>query len=329
MVNTCGDGCQDLTCSRIPNMICYFDKVVELTREFNQTVYYHFGQYAPNDSPSNQIERTWASESKKLAGLHCSAFAEGDKVPPAQLKISKEETTKKEHMVLNSAMSKIAERLESSPGLRGIENQYVMVPLSSEHDIHRFYQEVMKFTYSSLKEIQSSKSLLKLHSRFRLLCAHVDRRRLSMSFSWLLPHIVKPDEFGPVESCEICSKISQTEASKAFLDIMVRNGGFMLSPSRRSADNHQFRCCLEELSRLQVGMVGSSPDELLPLRDIAFAQTRVVKDKRLEDELYPGWKACPHKGCWNFGFTSVEDSKRHEKLMHPGQRAQRKQDRLR
>ena len=60
-VNTSGDGCSDLACSRLPNMICYFDALVELQKTYPRLAYAQFGQYAPDDSPCNPIERMWAT----------------------------------------------------------------------------------------------------------------------------------------------------------------------------------------------------------------------------------------------------------------------------
>ena len=35
---------------------------------------------------------------------------------------------------------------------------------------------------------------------------------------------------------------------------------------------------------------GAKPNENIPLSDFAYAPKGEVKDKRLEDELYPGYK---------------------------------------
>jgi hypothetical protein len=110
----------------------------------------------------------------------------------------------------------------------------------------------------------------------------------------------------------------------------------MFSPSKDPSDekSERYRTCIQELiiSRLQVGISGSKPDELLPVEEIAFAQRfDAAKDRRLEENsnLYPAHQSCPFHGCWNFGFTAVADAKRHESIAHPGQRAQRLQDRRR
>ena len=331
-VDTCGDGCQDLTCSRVPNMICHFDAFLKLTKEFPRVFFAQFGQYAPDDSPMNAIERMWAAESKKLRGLLLSAFADGDSVPPSLLRVSPEEKKKKYVEVLEKAMSSVKERLVSTPSLKGIESKYESVPLASEGDLHDYYAEIMDFQYATRKTIASTPALAKLLKTYRVMCAHTDRRRLSMGIVTHIPHLVKPEEFGTVEDCELCSKIQLTKRSKAFLDVLIRNGGFMFSPSKDPDDETQrrYRTCMQELSRLKLGITGSKPDELLPTKDIAHAQRfDESKDRRIQDELYPAYTSCPHRGCWQWGFTSIADSKRHESLAHPGQRAQRLQDKNR
>jgi hypothetical protein len=331
-VNTCGDGCQDLTSSRVPNMICHFDAFLRLRKLFPRFVYAQFGQFAPDDSPLNKIERMWATESKKLKGLYLSPCAEGDSSTPSLLRISEEEKRVKFFSILNKAMASIKERLESTPSLKGIESCYECVPLDSEKDLQDYYAEIMSFQYASKKKLQSEPALQKMLDTYRLMCAHTDRRRLSMSIVTIVPHLVRPHEFGPVEDCPLCSKVRLTKESEAFLDVFVKNGGFMFSPSKDPSDvkSERYRSCLQELSRLQLGIAGSKPDELLPVEDLAYCQRfDAAKDRRREENLYPAHQSCPFHGCWNFGFASVADATRHESIAHPGQRAQRLQDRRR
>jgi hypothetical protein len=107
---------------------------------------------------------------------------------------------------------------------------------------------------------------------YRLMCAHTDRRRLSMSIVTIVPHLVRPHEFGSVEDCPLCSKVKLTKEAEAFLDVFVKNGGFMFSPSKDPSDvkSERYRSCIQELSRLQLGIAGSKPDELLPVEDLAY-----------------------------------------------------------
>ena len=101
----------------------------------------------------------------------------------------------------------------------------------------------------------------------------------------------------------------------------------MFSSMEEGSKHH--RTCLQEMTALMHRGPGAKPDENIPLSDFAYAPKGEVKDKRLEDELYPGCEHCHHLGCWHsFGSTSKADGKHYEKLhvMHPGQRTQRLQD---
>ena len=46
-------------------------------------------------------------------------------------------------------------------------------------------------------------------------------------------------------------------------------------------------------------------------------------------ELYPYHGKCPHRCCYNFNYSSKADCTRHERLLHPDDRAQRLADRRR
>jgi hypothetical protein len=110
-------------------MLCHFDAFLRLTTEFPRLCYMYvqFGQYAPDDSPLNRIERMWATESKKLRGLTMCGFVTGDTVPPSLLRVSPEEKKEKYVEVLERAMACVKERLESMPSLKGIETESVRV----------------------------------------------------------------------------------------------------------------------------------------------------------------------------------------------------------
>ena len=49
-------------------------------------------------------------------------------------------------------------------------------------------------------------------------------------------------------------------------------------------------------------------------------------NQKICTSLYPQNRSCPHRGCFNYMFTSVTDANHHEMVMHPGQRAQRLTD---
>ena len=68
-INTTGDGCADLTSSRIVNMLVWFRKVEPLIKKYNW-LFLCFSQYWPEDSPSNPIERQWAFICRSLCNLH-------------------------------------------------------------------------------------------------------------------------------------------------------------------------------------------------------------------------------------------------------------------
>jgi hypothetical protein len=95
--------------------------------------------------------------------------------------------------ILNKAMASVKERLESTPSLKGIESCYECVPLDSEKDLHDYYAEVMSFQYASKKKLQSDPALQNMLETYRLMCAHTDRRRLSMSTALLPLSLIWPD----------------------------------------------------------------------------------------------------------------------------------------
>ena len=62
----------------------------------------------------------------------------------------------------------------------------------------------------------------------------------------------------------------------------------MFSPSMEEGSKHyRTSGCLQEMTARGPG---AKPDENIPLSDFAYAPKGEVKDKRLEDELYPGYK---------------------------------------
>ena len=269
-INSCGDGCQDLNCSRMPNMLLFLDVAKVLMTKYN-LVYVNFGQYAPDDSPLNRIERLWASEAKKLGGLLCSVHADGDKAPPHALSGSQEEKSRKMREVLKRGMKQILGRLESTPSLKGIEATYESVELGSEKDLHDKYDGVTRFFYSSLKNIRTDPSMQEMMREYRILCAHADRRRLTFAIVTHIPHLLQPEVFGPAEDCSLCSHVTVSPSAQRFLDTIIANGGKMFSPSKAEA-SASYRTCLEEMQRLQLNLPGSKPDELLPVNEVAFGR---------------------------------------------------------
>jgi hypothetical protein len=131
-------------------MLCWFDVFLRLQKLYPRFVYAQFGQYTPDDSPSNSIERMWATESKKLRGLFLSALAEGDSAPPSLLKLPPAAKKTKFFEVLDKAISICKERLESTLSLKGIQRSYSYVPLDSEGDLHAYYAELMEFQYTCI-----------------------------------------------------------------------------------------------------------------------------------------------------------------------------------
>ena len=83
-INTTGDGCSDLSSTRIVNMLAYWKRLKPLMIQYNLVLVF-FSQFWPEDSPSNKIERNWAYEAKKLINLTISDKAEGDDACPLKL----------------------------------------------------------------------------------------------------------------------------------------------------------------------------------------------------------------------------------------------------
>jgi hypothetical protein len=188
-----------LTSSRVPNMICHFDAFLRLRKLFPRFVYAQFGQYALDDSPLNKIERMWATESKKLKGLYLSPCAEGDSSTTSLLRISEQEKRVKFFAILNKAMSSVKERLESIPSQGDRELLRVRTCTSRFREgsgparlhVVMYYAEIMtmSFQYASKKKLQSDPALQNMLNTYRLMCAHTDRHRLSMSIITIVPHL--------------------------------------------------------------------------------------------------------------------------------------------
>ena len=108
-----------------------------------------------------------------------------------------------------------------------------------------------------------------------------------------------------------------TPKAELILMELQQHGNSVPSPSADPLNKGHYRTYLQELGRALAGEQSSTPDELLPR-----------KTKKCDDEsqLFPAHTHCPHIGCWKFGFRTVADSKVHEMLMHPGERAQRLAD---
>jgi len=89
------------------------------------------------------------------------------------------------------------------------------------------------------------------------MCAHVDRRQLSVYFAVWLPHVCRPEEFGRAEDCELCKHVEISPQALAFMKVLKQNGGVIFSPSVHP-DTGGYCTFLEELVRLSKGLEGAN-----------------------------------------------------------------------
>jgi hypothetical protein len=234
-VSTTGDGCQDLTSSRIVNMLLWWLAIRPLMVTYN-LVYAIFGQFWPDDSPSNDIERKWAWISKELCNLTLlDHLPEDGKCPNKMSGLSDEQVWEKDKQIFAKCFETLLDRLEGKELVKGIKDVYNTVPLGSESDLHVLYKNVMSFHHSGHKTITADAKLQELRRQYRVLAAHWDRRSITSHIVLVVPHLLRPEEFGTVEDCEMCSQITVGSAGKRIIDEIVRNDG-PYSPSRAQAE---------------------------------------------------------------------------------------------
>jgi hypothetical protein len=155
----------------------------------------------------------------------------------------------------------------------------------------------------------------------QLCMAHCDRRRHSVTFYGIVPHEVDPLAFGDAKDCEFCKDIVISPKGRVLINDLKANGGHFYSPSDDPARVGHFRTMLQERMRALAGIPGSVPDEALQLP----VRPSTASGNSEGAELLAHGK-CPSAGCFAFRFRNVTDAVCHEKLLHPGERANRLSD---
>jgi hypothetical protein len=151
--------------------------------------------------------------------------------------LSPEEIWEKDKHIFDNAFKQLLGRLKDKELIKGIINEYNIVQLGSESKLHAKYKEVMRFHYSGNKAICADPVLQEMRRQYRLMVAHLDRRSVTAHFLFLVPHLLKPEEFGEVKDCEICKQIEVGSVGQKIIDEIVQNRG-PYSPSRASAEPH-------------------------------------------------------------------------------------------
>ena len=130
--------------------------------------------------------------------------------------------------------------------IKGLQPTIEIVRPGTQSELYALYDRRMKFFHSSLKSIRADPQLFEVYKQYRRVLAHADHRRLWTMFVFKLPHTQRPEEFGELSSCDICSKIPEQPVGEHMLSDLKRNGGLFYSSSEDPDNPGHFRTFLQE-----------------------------------------------------------------------------------